>query len=135
MSSYSEYIESLSLNEKYITEKEEDIGIYADIAKHEKIVDENRDLYEVFRQVNLVLKDSKYQVIQTCSPSMDVNNGNVIITAVSKTDDTGVKETMTDFVNDLKKAVDIKKLVYKVEIDNLILDGLKKYKMLVTVSR
>ena len=138
MSNHNDYIH---LYEQKISVKDSasdkvDSKLYDEIGQHEKILDENKDLYEVFHCVNKVLaSDEKYQAIQTCSPWMRVNDGEVIINATTKTDEPGTEQILKDFVTDLKKDVSFKKLKYDSAIENVELDGLKKYQMTVTVSR
>jgi len=108
--------------------------VYDEIERFEEEITENGDLYAVFEEVNNVLKKPCYSSIQSITPSMDVNNESLHIYAVTKDDCPKNEELLQNYVKDLQEATK-SKLKFHAQIDEFVLDGLKKFEMKLLVTR
>ena len=105
-----------------------DSEVYDEIERFEDAILENDDLYRVFEAINLVLKKPCYDVIQSMTPKMDVNNECLYINGITKDNCPKNEELLKQFVEDLQEATE-SKLKFKVIIDEDELDGLKKFQL------
>jgi len=108
--------------------------VYDEIERFENDILKNDDLYKVFVSVNDVLKKPEYNVIQSMTPKMDVNNESLYIDGITKDNCPNNEDILKQFVEDLQKATE-SKLKFKAVIDDDEMDGLKKFQLKLTVTR
>lgn len=114
-------------------------------AQEEKI--ENKDLYDAMLAINKVLEaPSRYSELQSVTPSMNVNDGTVTVTGVTKQDikaqsqDSSqdavdyVDSIIDEFVNDLSASIP-SNLKVKHEILDDELPKMDKKQFVVVISR
>jgi len=142
MSKHKKYLNSVfnyqddSISEAETKEKKIDgysSEVYADMEEMEDAMVSHDDLYTVFEQINKVLEKPCYDVIQSMTPKMNVNDNTLSVQGITKDKCSVNEEILKMFVVDLQKASK-SKLQFKAEIDEENLDGLNKFQLNLTVS-
>jgi hypothetical protein len=114
-----------------------DSHIFDDMKKQED--KHNKCLYQAFDTVNVVLRDNKYNEIQSITPAMDVKNNQVVIVGTTKHDPKENRGLFHDFVKDFQEAVKGKGLKFEYEItdpfDTEDMNGYKKTQLVLKVKK
>lgn len=110
--------------------------VYKDLETHEEIILQNKDLYDIFFEINRILEKRPYESIQSVNPGINVNTGVVTISGLSKGTTDDDRAAIDMFIADMTHHVgdDMKVDSYVDRMDNMnVHDG--KYKFNIVISR